>query len=288
MSGGNPYHLLRALRTSGFDRSLRAAHRKGGAYIGASAGGLVAGPSLAPVADVTPFVRPHGLDVNALGIVDVVVLPHDDRQGRRALHEQALKKHAGAHPMLAITDDEVVVIRDVDWEVHSTAGQLIRPAVDADAAPIAECYLAAGRTAWTFLDAAQFAALEPPVASWRSRIADRRAPTELLVAEDAAGLRGFVWAQPSPDADVPGTPGEVGAFYTHPRTWGSGGGRRLLDLALDQLRCAGCNTAFLYTEERNDRPRRVYEAAGWRTDGTVRERRYLDAPLREVRYVRPL
>ncbi|MEO1056205.1 MAG: GNAT family N-acetyltransferase [Actinomycetota bacterium] len=288
MSGGNPYHLLRSLRTSGFDRALRAAMARGVGYVGVSAGALVAGPTLEPIAGISPFDRPGDLDLAALAVVDVVVLPHDDRQGRRVLHEQSLMAHAGAHPMLAITDDEVVAVRDNGWELRSTDRRQIRPAVDTDAAAIAECFLAAGRTAWTFLDPARFAELEPPEASWRSRIAERVVPAELLVAEDASGLRGVVWAHRAPDGDMPGTPGEVDAFYTHPRTWGSGGGRRLLDLALDQLRCAGCDNAFLYTEERNERARRVYEAAGWRTDGTVRDRRYLDAPIREVRYVRPL
>jgi len=51
---------------------------------------------------------------------------------------------------------------------------------------------------------------------------------------------------------------------------------------------AGCTEARLWTEERNERPRRVYEAAGWRTDGEARERVWNGAPLRELSYRKPL
>ncbi len=54
------------------------------------------------------------------------------------------------------------------------------------------------------------------------------------------------------------------------------------------LREAGCTEATLWTEERNERPRRVYEAAGWRTDGEVRERPWNGAWLRELRYRKTL
>ena len=36
--------------------------------------------------------------------------------------------------------------------------------------------------------------------------------------------------------------------------------------------------------EDNRRPRAIYEAAGWRVDGTVREKTYLGVTFREVRY----
>jgi RimJ/RimL family protein N-acetyltransferase len=58
----------------------------------------------------------------------------------------------------------------------------------------------------------------------------------------------------------------------------------LLDAGVRRLRDAGCREAILWTEERNHRPRRVYEANGWRADGATKDRTYLDAPIREVRY----
>jgi GNAT superfamily N-acetyltransferase len=81
---------------------------------------------------------------------------------------------------------------------------------------------------------------------------------------------------------------ELQFFYTHPRVWGLGAGRALLTAAEDALRAAGCTEAFVYTEERNHRPLRVYEAAGWRPDGAVKEREWLGAPIRELRLVKRL
>jgi GNAT superfamily N-acetyltransferase len=63
---------------------------------------------------------------------------------------------------------------------------------------------------------------------------------------------------------------ELQFFYTHPRVWGAGAGRALLAAAEDALRNAGCDEAFVYTEERNERPLRVYAAAGWEPDGGVK------------------
>ena len=51
-----------------------------------------------------------------------------------------------------------------------------------------------------------------------------------------------------------------------------------LAAALAHLRAAGFAEAVLWTEERNHRPRAVYEAGGGRLDGAVRERAFLGAP----------
>jgi GNAT superfamily N-acetyltransferase len=81
---------------------------------------------------------------------------------------------------------------------------------------------------------------------------------------------------------------ELQLFYTHPRVWGRGFGRVLLEAAEEALRAAGCSEAFVHTEERNHRPLRVYRAAGWREDGTARERDWLGVPIREPRLVKRL
>jgi dipeptidase E len=285
VSGGDPYRLLDACRASGFDRSVAALVDGGLPYIGASAGAMVAGPSLDPIEDVSPFARPHGFDGAALGLTDRLVLPHDDRPGRRAAHAAAQSRHGARHRLLAITDDETVSIRADRWELTDHArGQRFRPAVVGDAAAIADCFLAAGRAAWRFLDADRLEAMPPPVRAWVERLRALPDPDDLVVVGDGEGLGGFVWVRRSPDADLGDGVGEVGAFYTHPRLWGRGAGRRLLTLGLDRLRARGCHTAVLYTEERNDRPRRLYERLGWRTDGAARTRDFLGLPLREVRY----
>ena len=128
---------------------------------------------------------------------------------------------------------------------------------------MAEVFLAAGRAAWGFAGEGALAAMAAP-AFGRGEI----------VAEDEQGVVGFVTAVEC----------EIDLLYADPRAWGSGAGRALLAAGEAALRERGCTEATLWTEERNERPRRVYEAAGWATDGEARERIWNGAPLRELRY----
>jgi GNAT superfamily N-acetyltransferase len=128
---------------------------------------------------------------------------------------------------------------------------------------MAELFLAAGRAAWGFAGEGALAAMRAPVLTGGE-----------LVAEDESGVVGFVAPRNC----------EIDLLYTHPRAWRSGAGRALLAAGEAALREAGCAEATLWTEERNERPRRFYEAAGWRTDGAARERVWNGAPLRELRY----
>jgi GNAT superfamily N-acetyltransferase len=132
---------------------------------------------------------------------------------------------------------------------------------------MAEVFLAAGRAAWGF--------------AGEDALAGMRAPTFTggeIVAVERGEVVGFV---------VPAGC-EIDLIYTHPRAWGSGVGRALLAAGEAALREAGCAEATLWTEERNERPRRFYESAGWRADGEVRKRVWNGAPLRERQYRKAL
>jgi RimJ/RimL family protein N-acetyltransferase len=61
-----------------------------------------------------------------------------------------------------------------------------------------------------------------------------------------------------------------------------------LDAAHDQLRAAGCQDAYLFTHELNQRALTVYQRAGYRPDGTVRESDFAGQPIRELRLVKHL
>jgi GNAT superfamily N-acetyltransferase len=143
----------------------------------------------------------------------------------------------------------------------------VRAAEAADHDAMAELFLAAARAAWGFVGEPALAEMSAPAFTGGE-----------LVAEDEHGVAGFVIAVRC----------EIDLLYTHPRTWGMGLGRALLTAGEDKLREAGCTEATLWTEERNERPRRFYEAAGWRTDGELRERVWNGAPLRELRYRKAL
>ena len=146
-------------------------------------------------------------------------------------------------------------------------GPHVRAAEPADYDAMADVFLRAARAAWSFTGEAALDAMRAPAFTGGE-----------LVAEDADGVVGFVIARNC----------EIELLYTHPRVWGRGVGRDLLAAGEAQLREGGCDEASLWTEERNERPRRFYEAAGWRPDGEVKERMWNGAPLRELRYRKTL
>jgi ribosomal protein S18 acetylase RimI-like enzyme len=158
----------------------------------------------------------------------------------------------------------------------------VRPATTADAEAIAAVNLAAGRVAWaSFLDPEALAGIELPVDRWHDRLAAAGPDSAWLAIEQDEAV-GFALVRH--EQCRPGEPGELTAIYTLPRVWGRGVGRTLLARALDAMRASGCGEAVLWTEERNERPRRIYELAGWRLDGGRREREFLGHPIRELRY----
>jgi GNAT superfamily N-acetyltransferase len=146
----------------------------------------------------------------------------------------------------------------------------IRPTRPEDAPAVRDVLVAAGSAAW-----GSFLGEERVVEANRDRVH----PAD-LVAEDDEGILGFVaW-----DAAT----GEILRLYTHPRAWGGGAGRALLDRALAALKEAGRTQAWLNTEERNEGARRFYEHLGWREEGPPRVRDWHGARLREPRYVKDI
>jgi ribosomal protein S18 acetylase RimI-like enzyme len=120
-----------------------------------------------------------------------------------------------------------------------------------------------------------------PPDEWDKLIIEHAPPNVLLVAIDEPGnIVGFTAVHPEK--------GEMFLLFVHPEAAGHGVGRALLDAAHDALRAAGCREAFLYTHEQNQRALAVYEAAGYRRDGFVRESDFRGINLREPRLRKPL
>jgi GNAT superfamily N-acetyltransferase len=142
-----------------------------------------------------------------------------------------------------------------------------------------EIFSQAGQAAWAeILPAEVVADLNAP---------DRWHPHNggnVLVAESASLVVGFVSLRGSGDEDAAPTTGELDACYVHPSIWGRGVGQALLAAAVTQLAASGFKEATLWTEHRNHRPLRFYRAAGWRLDGAERRRVFRGADLLELRH----
>jgi ribosomal protein S18 acetylase RimI-like enzyme len=161
-----------------------------------------------------------------------------------------------------------------------SSGIEIRRATREDARAIGAVFDASVRAGWGYLgEHAQQQMFQP--GDWDQLVADHASPRALLVAADRAGtVLGYTAVHPED--------GEMFLLFVHPDTAGRGVGRTLLSVAHDELRAAGCQQAFLYTHEQNQRALAVYASAGYRPDGSVRESDFGGTAIRELRLVKEL
>jgi len=160
---------------------------------------------------------------------------------------------------------------------------LVRPARASDLPAMAAIKHDAGLAAWAhFLPPAVIESLRMPE-RWTAAIDSADPRVRMSIAEEGGEVVGFGLARPSGDADAGDATGELDGLYVDPRNWGRGAGRALLEAATSALREAGFADATLWTADENHRPRR-YEAAGWRPDGTDRQREFGGVTFVEVRY----
>jgi GNAT superfamily N-acetyltransferase len=144
----------------------------------------------------------------------------------------------------------------------------LRPAAREDLPAIDALQLASAQAAFEHIGPVRD--LRPDPDAWARRLEEAETAT---VATADGQVVGFAFSGG----------GELRYFYTHPRVWGAGAGRALLADAEGALRAAGHAEAVVWTEERNHHALRVYEAAGWKPDGGVKEREWLGVRIRELR-----
>ena len=161
---------------------------------------------------------------------------------------------------------------------------LVRSALPEDLPRMMAIKHDAGVAAWGHI-------LPPPVVEtlpfperWAAAIEALEPRTRVLVVEAGGAPVGFAITRPSGDADAGVETGELDAFFVDPASWGLGAGRALLGAAMQALRDARFRDATLWTAAGNHRPRRIYETAGWCTDGTDRRRAFGGVEFVEVRY----
>ena len=142
----------------------------------------------------------------------------------------------------------------------------------------------AGTAAWPHIFPAEVLSQLGFPERWMAAVIEPPRRTHALVAELDGGVAGFAIVRPSADDDASPETGELDGFYTAPAAWGRGAGLGLLAAAIEALREDGFTTATLWTATDNHRPRRIYERAGWRLDGTTRNRNVGGVAFEELRY----
>lgn len=160
----------------------------------------------------------------------------------------------------------------------------IRPATIDDLEAMVAIKHDAGVAAWGHILPPAVVEELPFPDRWGAAIEALDARVRVLIVEVEGEAVGFALTRPSGDPDAGATTGELDGFYVHPETWGRGAGRALLDAAVQALAAGGFLDATLWTAAENRRPRRIYETAGWRTDGMDRRRAFGGVEFVEVRY----
>jgi GNAT superfamily N-acetyltransferase len=169
----------------------------------------------------------------------------------------------------------------------------IRPATVHDAAMIADVHVRSWQAAYRGMMPQDYLdRLDPAdrLPLWRRLLADPdRGGGDVLVATGEEGICGFSSFGPARDEDLdPGRVAQVRAIYLAPRSIGQGIGRALLTASIERLAQLGFEQVTLWVLDVNERARRFYEIAGFRSDGASRVDDRDELSLAELRYRRLL
>ena len=116
IAGGYTYYLLEQIRNTGFDTVLAKFMERGGLYVGASAGALIAGPDIEPCSSLDdPKYGPSLTSTKGIGLIDIVPMPHYDMSERSSAIEAIIAQYKDAYTVVPITDDEAIVYDGTDW-----------------------------------------------------------------------------------------------------------------------------------------------------------------------------
>lgn len=112
VSGGNVFHLLEALRRTGFADVLTEHVEAGLPYIGASAGACVIGADIEPLALLDDPAEARSLDsTTGLGWIDEVIVPHADGiVSGRAIIDELRHRFGGQFTLRLLADDQALLV----------------------------------------------------------------------------------------------------------------------------------------------------------------------------------
>ncbi len=109
VNGGNTFYLLRWVRESGFDQVLPNFLKRGGLYVGVSAGSYIACPTIEQATWKHQDRNRVGItDFTALGLVPFLITAHFEEKYRAVVDSAAQRKN---YPIVALSDGQAVLIQ---------------------------------------------------------------------------------------------------------------------------------------------------------------------------------
>jgi len=121
-TGGNTFYLLKKIKESGLDSIIREFVDKGGIYAGASAGAVLACPTIEPVQFVDDLKEAPDLrSYSGLDLIDFVILPHYGTKKYEEKYSQTLQKYGNEkYDLLLLSDKQAVIAQDNTFRVVET------------------------------------------------------------------------------------------------------------------------------------------------------------------------
>lgn len=111
IGGGNTFYLLQELKRSGADKLIKEQVLLGKAYIGESAGAVVAAPCIDYIEDMDKRdAAPNLKDCSALCLVDFYTLPHMNSFPFIRASRMIAEKHSNDLKLLPITNRQAVCV----------------------------------------------------------------------------------------------------------------------------------------------------------------------------------
>lgn len=119
--GGNTFYLMQQIRRRNLVEPLRTHLQAGKPYFGASAGAIICGPSLAPVATFDdPAIAPDLDSFDGLGVIDFVPLPHlGTNPGSLARYAEIERQFGPQYELVTMRDDQAI------WATGSSTWELV-------------------------------------------------------------------------------------------------------------------------------------------------------------------
>lgn len=113
IAGGNSYYLLQQLKQKNVIRAIIEFINKDKIYIGASAGAVIACPTIDVIEDLdNPKEAPMLKSFEALNIIDFYILPHYNNKEKYTLKADLIEKKYNNLKFEKISDNQAIVVTE--------------------------------------------------------------------------------------------------------------------------------------------------------------------------------
>jgi len=118
VAGGNTFYLLQKMVESGADKIITNLLEKGIVYVGSSAGSVLAGPSIEPIAAFDdPKEAPRLKSFEGLRLINFVTLPHFDKNSLEDNYAEVIEKYSKKYKLITISDEQAIAVKDNNFEI---------------------------------------------------------------------------------------------------------------------------------------------------------------------------